>query len=150
MVSGRFAIATHALALLALEDNLTSERLASSVNTNAAFLRRVMASLCQAGLVLAHEGRGGGYRLARAANRIPLCEVYEAVEPEGAIGQSPCAPNPRCKVGAGMRAAFAEAVKSANDGLLRGLAERTIEDVARRAEALGKLERKRDKWAART
>jgi len=117
---------------------MSSEDVANSVNAHPVFLRKLMAPLCASGIVEARKGRGGGYRLARSPERIPLCEVFEAVEPGGAIGDSPCRPNPKCRIGAGMRAAFAEAAKSANDGLLRGLAERTISDVMRRAERLGK------------
>src|SRR5262249_17447197 len=138
MSSGRFAIATHALALLStssLEDRETSsDHLAGSINTNPAFLRRLLSSLARAGLVEAHAGPKGGYRLSRAADRISLCDVYRALEPEGAIGESPCRPNPRCPIGAGIRSAFAEAAKAGNEGLLRALHEQTIADVARRAE----------------
>lgn len=141
VTSGRFAIATHALALLAMSDEEHASReVASSINTHPVFLRRVMAALCRAGIVEAREGRGGGYRLARPAERVSLSEVYEAVEPEGALGCSPCEPNAECPVGAGIRAAFEEAAQSGHDGLLRGLAERTVADVARRAVTLGKRE----------
>ena len=134
MSSGRFAIATHALALLAeTEEGYASELLARSVNTHPVFLRRVMSMLRKAGVVRAREGRGGGYRLARAPERIRLDVVYAATEPEGAISPSPCEPNARCRIGAGIRVAFEEAAAEANAGLLRGLARRTIADVAARA-----------------
>jgi Rrf2 family protein len=139
MSSGRFAIATHALAVLAIhEEGFSSDQVAKSIHTNPAFLRRVMAALGHAGIVEAREGRGGGYRLARPANRITLSEIYEAVEPEGAIAPSPCTPDARCRIGAGIVSAFEEIAKCANDGLLRGLATRTVADIARRAEQLGR------------
>lgn len=139
MSSGRFAIATHALALLAMSDEEHASReVATSINTHPVFLRRVMSALCRAGIVEAREGRGGGYRLARPAERVRLSDVYAAVEPEGPLGQSPCEPNAECPVGAGIRAAFEEAARSGEAGMLRGLAERTVADVARRAVSLGK------------
>ena len=142
MSSGRFAIATHALAVLAVhEEGFSSDQMAHSIHTNPAFLRRVMASLCHAGLVQAREGRGGGYTLARPADRITLSEIYEAVEPEGAIAPSPCTPDARCRIGAGIKTAFEEVAKCANDGLLRGLATRTVADIARRADQLGRTKR---------
>ena len=134
MSSGRFAIATHALALLAESDEgYASDHVAKSVNTHPVFLRRVMSMLCKAGIARAREGRGGGYRLARPAAKIRLADVYAATEPEGAIAPSPCEPNARCRIGAGIRAAFEEAAAEANAGLLRGLSRRTIADVATRA-----------------
>lgn len=139
MSSGRFAIATHALALLAgSEEGYASEYIATSINTNPAFLRRLLVKLAQANLVEAREGRGGGYRLARPAKKIALSEVYAAVEPEGAIAPSPCEPNTRCPVGAGIRVAFDEAAKKANEGLIRGLSRHTVADIAARAHELGR------------
>src|SRR5512138_3073397 len=110
MASGRFAMAAHALALLSqTEEGYPSAYVAASVNTHAVFLRRILRDLVAAGLVVAREGRAGGYRLARPAARISLAEVYRAVEPAGPLAPSPAEPSARCAVGAGMRTAFAEA-----------------------------------------
>ncbi len=127
-------MAVHALALLAQDgDGYPSAYLAGSVNTHAVFLRRVLARLARAGFIEAREGRGGGYRLARAATDIPLSEVYREMEPEGPLTASPCDPNPRCPVGAGMRSAFAATAEVARSGLEQALARQTVADVARRA-----------------
>jgi Rrf2 family transcriptional regulator, repressor of oqxAB len=139
MSSGRFAMAVHALAVLAQSDEgFPSAFVASSVNTHAVFLRRILRDLVAAGLVTAREGRTGGYALARQAERITLADVYRAVEPEGPLAPSPAEPNERCPVGAGMRAAFAEAAAQAAHGLLGALANRTVADVARKAVRAGK------------
>jgi Rrf2 family transcriptional repressor of oqxAB len=137
-------MAVHALALLAqAEEGYPSAYLASSVNTHAVFLRRILRALVAAGLVEAREGRTGGYRLARPASRISLAEVYRAVEPEGPLAASPAEPNPRCPVGAGMRSAFAETAELAEGGLVAALAARTVEDVSRRAVRDGRARRGR-------
>jgi Rrf2 family transcriptional repressor of oqxAB len=139
MSSGRFAMAAHALALLARsEEGHPSALLASSVNTHAVFLRRILRDLVSAGLVEAREGRSGGYRLTRPAERITLAEVYRAVEPDGPLTPSPSEPSCRCPVGSGMRAAFADAARAAERGLLGALADRTIADLARNAVREGK------------
>lgn len=142
MASGKFAMAVHALAVLAQDaDGYPSEYLAGSVNTHAVFLRRVLRRLAEAGLIAAREGRGGGYRLARPADQVTLAEVYRAVEPEGPLTPSPCDPNLRCPVGAGMRAAFAGAAAAARAGLESALAGQTVADVARTAVRRGKAAR---------
>src|SRR4051812_27386062 len=99
-----------------LEDGYPSEHVAQSINTHPVFLRRLMKSLCEAGLVEAREGFGGGYRLTRPAREIFLDQVYRATEPSGPIPPSPSEPNATCRIGGGMRAAFAEAARSANEG----------------------------------
>ncbi len=132
-------MAAHALALLArTEEGHPSGLLASSVNTHAVFLRRILRDLVAAGLVEAREGRSGGYRLTRPAERITLADVYRAVEPEGPLAPSPSEPNGRCPVGAGMRAAFADTARAAQRGLLAALADRSVADLARSALREGK------------
>jgi Rrf2 family transcriptional repressor of oqxAB len=144
MSSGRFAMAAHALALLARnQEGHPSALLASSVNTHAVFMRRILRDLVDAGLVAAREGRSGGYRLTRPAEKITLAEVYRAVEPCGPLAPSPSEPNCRCPVGSGMRAAFAEAARAALRGLLSALAHRTIADLSRDAVRKGKRARPR-------
>jgi Rrf2 family protein len=143
MTSGRFAMAAHALALLSQsEEGYPSSYIASSVNTHAVFLRRILRDLVAAGLVVAREGRAGGYRLARPAARISLAEVYRAIEPGGPLAPSPAEPSVRCPVGAGMRGAFAEAAAVAEAGLLGALRGRTVADLARRAVRVGRERRR--------
>jgi Rrf2 family transcriptional regulator, repressor of oqxAB len=139
VASGRFAMALHALALLAqTEEGYPSAYIASSVNTHAVFLRRILRDLVAAGLVEAHEGRTGGYRLARPAGRITLADVYRAIEPDGPLAPSPADPNPRCPVGAGMRRAFAATAQAASVGLLGALGAQTVDDLSRSALRQGK------------
>jgi Rrf2 family protein len=139
MASGRFAMAVHALALLAQsEDGHPSAYLAGSVNTNAVFLRRVLRQLASAGFIEAREGRGGGYRLVRPAAAITLAEVYRVMEPEGPLVPSPCEPNARCPVGAGMRAAFTPVTDAARAGLEGALAQLSVAQVARTALRRGR------------
>jgi len=77
----RFGIAVHALAWLAQSDGvLSSAAIAGQVNSHATFLRRVLVSLAQAGLVEAKEGRDGGYWLRKRSEDITLADVYIAVK----------------------------------------------------------------------
>jgi Rrf2 family transcriptional repressor of oqxAB len=143
-------MAAHALAVLAQSrDGHPSAYVASSVNTHAVFLRRILGDLVAAGLVEAREGRAGGYRLARPPERITLADVYRAVERVGPLAESPAEPNARCPVGAGMRRAFAEAAGAAERGLLSALGDRTVADLSRRALRLGRRRAGRRRAAAR-
>lgn len=142
MASGKFAMAVHALALLAQDrDGYPSEYLAGSVNTHAVFLRRVLRRLAEGGLIEAREGRGGGYRLARPPERVTLAEVYRLVEPDGPLSPSPAEPNPRCPVGSGMRAAFSATAGAARAGVEAALEGQTVADVARAALRRGRQAR---------
>src|SRR5512147_970082 len=137
-------MAVHALAVLAQSrDGYPSAFVASSVNTHAVFLRRILGDLVAAGLVDAREGRAGGYRLARPPHEITLADVYRAVEPEGPLAVSPAEPNARCPIGAGMRRAFATTAGAAEGGLLGALEHETVADLSRRALRMGRRPRAR-------
>lgn len=123
-------MALHALAVLGSSpEGATSAWIAGSVNTHAVFLRKILRTLVEAGLVEVREGRGGKYWLARPAGLIRLSEVYQAVEPEGPLSQSEAEPNPQCPVGCKMRETFAEVAEAAKEGLLKQLHRRTVADL---------------------
>ena len=69
------------LALTKAEDGLLSSRkIAQEMQIPPRFLPQIMGDLTRAGLVDAHPGRAGGYRLAKAADSVTLLTVIEAVE----------------------------------------------------------------------
>lgn len=62
----------------------TTRGLAQWINRSVAYTEGLMARLCAAGLAVAWTGPGGGYTLARPAERITVADVFEAVdEPSG-------------------------------------------------------------------
>lgn len=77
-----FAAAIQALIFLDHSDGeiCPSGAIADQLRSHAVFLRRVLATLVRAGIVEAREGRVGGYRLARPAERITLADVYRAIK----------------------------------------------------------------------
>jgi len=82
-ISSRFAIATHVLTLLALENKdepTASECLAGSAGTNPVVIRRLLGLLGKAGLVVTFPGSGGGTKLTRMPQQITLRDVFQAVE----------------------------------------------------------------------
>jgi len=131
MARGGFAVALHTLVLLAQSpDPATSESLARSVNIHASCLRRVLATLVRSRLVVAYEGRDGGYRLARSATEITLADIYRAVDGEPLLEPHRAAANPRCPVSVAMRPAFAAIAADAEARFREALAARTLADVA--------------------
>jgi Rrf2 family transcriptional repressor of oqxAB len=78
---GWFRIAVQALIVIAETDGAcSSTAIAQELKVHATFLRRVMVLLVRANIVVAREGRDGGYRLARPANEITLSEIYQAAK----------------------------------------------------------------------
>ena len=75
-----FNLAVHALVCLSHSGRfLSSEALAENICTNPTRVRRVMAALKKAGIVVTREGSDGGYRLQAALAKLTLQQVAEAV-----------------------------------------------------------------------
>lgn len=139
MAAGWFAVAVHALSLLASsDDGFSSTFIAGSLNTHPVFLRRVLGRLAKVGIIEAREGREGGYRLARPADALTLAEIYRVIESEQPIAPSPAEPNPACPIGAGIRAALGEITAEVETGILGVLGQHTIADLHERAVLLGR------------
>jgi len=133
--NSHFALATHVLTVLAVhrdEGPLTSAQIARSINTNPAFLRTLLGQLREAGLIEITLGKGGGARLARAASRVTLADVYRAVEKRPAIQLHRCAPNRSCVVGRNIIPLLDDVVSDVETAALRRLADTTVADLATR------------------
>ncbi len=138
--SGWFSMSVHALALLAQnQDGYSSSYIASSVNTHAVFLRRVLKRLVEIGFIETREGRDGGYRLAKSPEDIFLSDVYKAMEMERALAPSPAEPNPLCPLGSGMPSVFDAIANEAEQAILKTLQRYTVADVAKGAVSAGIL-----------
>ena len=136
-ISSRMAVAVHVLAYLAWrrDEPITSERMASSVNTNPVVVRRIMGSLRNAGLVSVQPGVGGGAQLAREPEDITLLEVYRAVEEKEelfALHSEPCR---HCDIGSNIRQVLQGVFCQAHTALQQVLAGVTIADVGRQVKA---------------
>ncbi|EPZ53016.1 RrF2 family transcriptional regulator [Alicyclobacillus acidoterrestris] len=138
--SGWFSMSVHALALLAQNrDGYSSSFIASSVNTHAVFLRRVLKRLVEVGFIETREGRDGGYRLTKPPEDIRLSEVYKALEMDRALAPSPATPNPMCPVGSGMPTVFDAIALEVEQAILETLRRYTVADVAEGAVSAGIL-----------
>ena len=102
--NSRFAVAVHALALLAAhqDESQNSREIASSVATNPVVIRRLLAQLTRAGIVESSHGAKGGFKLAKAPAKVSLYDVYKAVE-EGGFFALPEKKNDKCPIACKMK-----------------------------------------------
>ncbi|WP_273852082.1 RrF2 family transcriptional regulator [Guptibacillus spartinae] len=78
-----FGMALQALIVLADHDGICpSGKLAEKLESQSAFLRKILTHLVKAGLIQAKEGREGGYSLIKDPADITLAEVYDAMKAE--------------------------------------------------------------------
>jgi DNA-binding IscR family transcriptional regulator len=146
-VNQRLTIAAHVLGLLAHHERsgrgtMTSEELAESVGTSPVVVRRVMAQLTRAGLLVTRRGVGGGAVVARAPEQITLRDAYDAVTAhEGELlGRHSHANGTSCPIAPVLAEYLNELYSDAEEALLRTLEGVTVAAMTR--EVIDRLERR--------
>jgi Rrf2 family protein len=130
--NSRFAVSVHILAYLAFRGAgvaVPSAEIASSVDTNAVVIRRLLSALVGARLVRAQKGATGGFSLAMTPRDISLLDVYRAVEPKPSHGLNHFAPNHRCPVGAKIERVLQGVFAKAQTGMEAELQRVTLADI---------------------
>lgn len=117
------------------EENVKSEYIAKSVNTNPVVIRRLLGQLNQADLVVSQTGANGGTRLARCPNEINLSEVYKAVSCGEVFALHGKAPNQDCPVGKNIEAVLCNLQKEIDRSVDEKLSQFTLQSVFEKVEA---------------
>ena len=129
--NSQFSMALHVLTMLAKsgDGNVKSECLASSVNTNAVVIRRLLGQLHQAGLVTSQTGAAGGSRLAKCADEINLSEIYHAVSCGEVFALHAKSPSQDCPVGRNIETVLCNLQKEIDTSIAERLARYSLESV---------------------
>lgn len=129
--NSQFSMAVHILTMLAGSpgENIKSERLARSVNTNAVVIRRILSQLGHANLVTSQTGAFGGTQLAKNPKDIRLADVYKAVSCGEVFALHPKAPNQDCPVGRNIEAVLCNLQKEIDRSVSETLSHHTLGDV---------------------
>jgi Rrf2 family protein len=134
----RFSISIHALTLLASSKGLlTSESIASSVDTNPVVIRRMMANLREHGLVKSKPGAHGGWRLLREPKKIGLREVYQCLSEDDVLSIHRH-PNKDCPIGGNITRVLQKVFDEAQAELEEALGNHTVADILADVRAKGK------------
>jgi Rrf2 family protein len=134
----QFALAAHMLTLLAASapDQLSSEEMAGSANSNPVHVRRVLGGLREAGLVASRPGVGGGWSLAADPATITLADVWRVVQRDDPVLGLHGA-NPDCTVGQGVQAALVAVDRRAAAAIETELATTTIAQLLAQTAGAG-------------
>ena len=134
--TSQFAIAVHVLALLAKggEENVKSDCVAKSVNTNPVVIRRLLCNLNQAKLVVSQTGGAGGTRLAQLPEEIRLNEVYRAVAGGEVFALHRQKPNQNCLVGKNIQTVLENLQTEIDEAIEQKLAGFTLLDIIKSVE----------------
>ena len=132
-ISSRFTVALHIFACVEYfkdKCKVTSEFLASSINTNPVIIRRILGQLSKAGLVRVLRGTGG-IEITRPLKDITFLDVYKAVDPieDGMLFHFHEDPDPACPVGRNIHALLDGKLQSIQEAMEDRMKEYTLEDI---------------------
>ncbi|MFC7394808.1 Rrf2 family transcriptional regulator [Scopulibacillus cellulosilyticus] len=130
MVNSRLAVAIHILSLIAQNphEQMTSDYIAASVNTNPVVIRRIIGMLKKAGLLKTHPGAAGTF-LAKDPSDISLLDVYRAVQTKDELFAIHEQPNPNCPVGKNIQSTLNETFHDVQKAMENELAGKSIKDI---------------------
>ncbi|MBS4750901.1 Rrf2 family transcriptional regulator [Carnobacteriaceae bacterium zg-ZUI78] len=127
----KFSVALHILTMISeSKEVLSSQALATSVGTNASYIRKVIALLKNAGLLTSRQGKSG-YELSKTAKEISLLEIYYATQEVNTISlfQIHQHANRECIVGKHIEKAMFPIFSDAERLLENQLSKQTLDDV---------------------
>lgn len=128
--NSRLSLALHTLGHMAGDpDSMrTSADIAEHAGTNPVVVRRVLGKLREAGLLTSERGHAGGWRLARAPERITLADVYLALD-ESLVATSGEEVAADCSVEHILQRKVASVLAEIEHSLVERLAATTIAEV---------------------
>lgn len=127
----KLSVAIHVLTLISESpEPMSSADMATSVGTNASYIRKVLSLLRRGEIIESRQG-AAGYTLCVAPEKLSLLRIFHAVE-EGAdphvldIHQNP---SDECLVGRNIRPVLQDVFGEAENAFLQALQSKTLGDV---------------------
>ncbi|HTB63333.1 MAG TPA: Rrf2 family transcriptional regulator [Opitutales bacterium] len=127
----QFSIAVHLMVGLGYQagGDITSARLAESVNASPSFVRRTLAKLSKADLIHTATGKAGACWLARNPREISLLDIYRAVEAPKAFAIHHYSAQKCCPVSCKIKTALESVLGQTQNALEASLAKSTLAGV---------------------
>lgn len=127
----QFSIAVHLMLALGIncERQATSSQLASSINTSASFVRRILSKLSKANLVATTTGKSGFCLLAKKPEEISLLEIYQAVDAPKTFAIHEYPVQGSCAVSCNIEAVMQKVLERAQNSFEGSLGDTTLAEV---------------------
>ncbi|MGQ5708877.1 Rrf2 family transcriptional regulator [Lactobacillus sp. PSON] len=130
-VSTRFSDSIHLLAFIHIfqgKVSLTSDNIASSIETSPVMVRRLMGELKKAKLLETRHGAADP-KITKPLNEISLLDIYLAVEKDKPLFEIDYNTNPKCPVGGNIQSTLEEFYSQAEIAAKAKLNQTKLSDV---------------------
>ena len=128
--STKLSDAVHIVVFIAInpEINLSSNTIATSVQTNPSFVRQIMMKLKKAGLMSSINGHAKP-SLAKHPKEITLLDIYKAVEGNKPLLHLDTHTNPDCRVGVNIQLALQDYYDEIQKGTEKHMSSITLQNI---------------------
>lgn len=130
MANSRLSVAIHILSLIASKpyEQITSDSIAESVNTNPVVIRRMCGLLKKRGILTSRAGISGAILLKSPAD-ISLLDIYFAVQSKSEWFALHDHPNNDCPIGCKIHTTLDKTFSTIQESMEKELAQITLLDV---------------------
>ena len=145
--SVQFAVATHIMTALGFHygEQVTSDALAESVNTEPSFVRKSLSKLAKAGLVVTTRGKHGFCALSRSPESISLADIYLASEPPPAFAIHTYPIEKTCPISSNIKGCMSVVQEQTQQILKESLSKISLASVVKEIEQRQKRSRRRSR-----
>ena len=116
------------------DQKMNSKEIALGLKTNPVVVRRLMAQLAEAGLIVSRKGRDGGVWLAQNPDKVTLADVYRAVEMPEMITEFHKPALKACAVSCSMKKIVGQVSESLDKDIRKSLARTKLSDLVGKVE----------------
>jgi len=129
--SVQFTVAAHIMAALGFfrGREIPSATLAESVNADPTFVRKSLAKLSRAGLIVTTRGKNGASTLRHAPEQITLLDIYRASAAPATFAIHNYPVEKRCPISRNIKGCMSSVQKKAQDSFENSLDRITLADV---------------------
>ncbi len=130
-LDSRLSRVLHILLHLVNEDKpMSSQHFATMLGTQSAVIRRTMAGLNKAGYISSTRGKNGGWSISCRLQDVTLLDIYQAIGEPTIFSIGFDNQNPNCIVEKSVNTTLNEALKEAENLLLKRLSEVTLASLS--------------------
>ena len=112
------------------EEAIPSERLATALSSNPVVVRRTMAGLRDAGLVISEKGHGGGWKMSCDPGQTTVLNVYQALGSPTLFAVGNRSNHPTCRIEQAVNTALDDAFRKAEALVAARLGTLTLATLA--------------------
>lgn len=128
--SHKLSDAIHILAYVEIcqDDDLSSQAIAGSIESNPSLVRRLMSLLAKSGLLMTKQGTIAP-KLAKPANEITILDVFQALDTQQRLLHVDEKTNPQCIIGGNIQSTLNEAYEKVQKAAEAEMATITLDTI---------------------